>query len=94
MRLSEWIPAVPTAELDISVAPLVLQRVALLADSSFLSIAAGDTAGAAERLRVLGQVTAEIGALADRVAGMGMLYCKDGRPSLDGSCLKIPPCTT
>jgi hypothetical protein len=91
-RLVEWLPAPDAAEVDLGQAPHVLQGVALLADSSFSSLAAGDNDGAAERLRLLGHFSQQLGGLADRIAGMGLQYCKDGRPSLDGTCLKAPPC--
>lgn len=92
IRLSELTPVEVTPELGISLVPHVLQSIALLADTSLGALAVGDNAEAAQRLRALAQVTAQIGELADQVAGLGARYCKDGRPSLDGGCLQIPPC--
>ncbi len=92
-QLNEWLPAGGAAELDIAQVPHVVQGVALLADAAFNSIASGDTAGAAEWMRGLDLFSGQLAGLADRVAGIGMLHCEHGRPSLDGSCLKIPPCT-
>jgi len=91
-QLSEALPASGFGNLDAGQAPLAMQGLALLADSTYSALATGDTAGAAERLRVMGHFTERLGLLADQVAGMGMLYCLHGRPSLDGGCLQIPPC--
>lgn len=91
-QLSEWLPAGGPAELDISQAPHVVQSIALLMDSGFSSLLSGDNAGAALRLRAVAHFSQQLEGLADRVAGMAMLHCQHGRPSLDGDCAQKPPC--
>ena len=92
-QLNEWLPSGGPAELDISQVPHVVQSVALLVDSTFSSLLAGDNAGAAIRLRALAHFGQQLEGLADQVAGMGMLHWEHGRPSLDGDCAQKPPCT-
>lgn len=92
-QLDEWLPDGGIAELDLSQAPHLVQSIALLLDSSFSSLLAGDNTGAATRLRALGHFSHQLEGLADRVAGMAMLHCRHGRPSLDGECIQMPPCT-
>ena len=91
-QLNVWLPEGGAAELDIAQAPHVVQSLALLVDSSFNSLLAGDNAGAATRLQAVAQFSRQLEGLADRVAGMAMLHCEHGRGSLDGECAKKPPC--
>jgi hypothetical protein len=90
--MDEFMTAPPGIEFDISLVPHFVQGIALLADTSFACMAAGDNAGAAELLNMIGTVAEHVRPLADQIAGLGMITCKDGRPSLDGNCLKLPPC--
>lgn len=92
IRLLEGLSIAGPAEFDKAQAPRVMQGVALLADNGFSSLLAGDSAAAAQRLRALANFSRRLEGLADQFEGMGMLHCKDGRPSLDGSCIQIPPC--
>jgi hypothetical protein len=91
-QLNDWLPAGGAAELDSPQVPHAVQSVALLLDSSFSALLAGDPAGAATRLRALAHFSPQLEGLADRIAGMAMLHCAHGRPSLDGECTQVPPC--
>jgi hypothetical protein len=80
-------------DIELGLLPHVAQGIGLLADISVAAMAAGNNVRAAELLNRMGQVTERLGVATHQLAGLGLLYCKDGRPSLDGTCLKLPPCT-
>ena len=88
----------PPAEIELGLLPHFIQGIALVADMSFAAILVGDNARGADLLRNLlrnfDQLGSRFAAAGDQLASLGLVYCKDGRPSLDGSCLKIPPCPT
>jgi hypothetical protein len=92
-RLSGYLPEDWDVEGDLGLLPHFSLGVAMLADTSVAAILAGDNKFAAELLRSAVSYADLIGKGADRLASFGILYCKDGRPSLDGNCIQIPPCT-
>jgi hypothetical protein len=72
--------------------PGALSGVAFLADASVAAIAAGRSEEAANLVQRLSAVIPGVEHVADRIAAIGIMYCQDGRPSLDGKCLQKPPC--
>jgi hypothetical protein len=72
--------------------PHAAQRAGLLADLGVAAVGAGDPERAQRLFGALRDQTGAVAAMSGRLP-FGMLYCKDGRPSLDGSCLQLPPCS-